>query len=77
MYYAVEVYPKHEITIRNITDSEYDSIIEDSYEAPNRFITYRADGSTIKHGSQVTSYYNEKKKRDDFVCSILEADDYN
>lgn len=76
MYYAVEIYPKHDIIIKDVSDSEYEAVLEDSYGAPNKFITYRADGSTVKTGKQITTYYNDKKKRNEFVYSLLESENY-
>ena len=76
MYYAVEIYQKHDIIIKDVSDSEYESVLEDSYGAPNKFITYRSDGSTIKTGRQITTYYNDKNKRNEFVYSLLESDSY-
>jgi hypothetical protein len=76
MYYSVEVYPKHDIIIKDISDSEYQSLMEDSYSVANRIITYRSDGATVKTGRQIANYYSDRNKRNAFVYSLLESDSY-
>lgn len=76
MYYSVEIYPRHDIIIKDISDSEYQSVMEDNYLSIDRLITYRTDGATVKKGRQIANYYTDRNKRNQFVYSLLESDSY-
>ena len=77
MYYSVEYYPKRDIIIRdNITNSEYEDILEPSYYEYPREITYRTDGAQINTGKITTLFYNNRQKRNEFVYSLLESENY-
>jgi len=77
MYYSVEYYPKRDIIIRdNITNSEYEDILDQSHYDYPREITYRPDGSQITTGKVVTLFYNNREKRNQFVYSLLESENY-
>jgi hypothetical protein len=76
MYYSVEIYPKHDIIIKDISDSEYQAVMEDNYLSLDRLVTYRTDGATVKTGRQIANYYTDRNKRNQFVYSLLESDSY-
>ncbi len=74
MYYAIELFKNNDISIINISDSHLQEIIEDLCYYQGRIAIYRKDGITIRDNTKITSYYNNRNKRNEIVMNLLESD---
>jgi hypothetical protein len=71
MYYAIELYEKSDMTIRDIEDSHFIDIVRDFNKDENKQAYFDKDIMAIKHGKMLTIYYREQVKRNESVESIL------
>lgn len=78
MYYTIEYFGKDEITIRTITNSHFQEIMDDLPYYNDKNIFHEEDGIKIMDNKKTTLFYRAKEKRDIMVMNILASDsDYN
>jgi len=71
MYYAIELYEKSDMTIRDVEDSHFIDIVRDFNEDPFKKAYFNKDIMAIKHGKMLTLYYRDEAKRKQGVEEIL------
>lgn len=74
MYYAIELFRNNDISITSISDSHLQEILDDLPYYHDRIAIYRKDGITIRDNTKITSYYNDRTKRNNMVMNIIESD---
>jgi len=76
MYFAIEIFPHHDLIIKNITDEELNEIIEDVPLYKNRRVFYKEDQIMITNFQIYTTYYKDEEKRAEMVAKLLASREY-
>lgn len=76
MYFAIEIFPKHDLVIKNISDEDLHEIIEDIPLYKDRRVFYREDQIMITNFQTYTTYYKDEDKRAEMVSKLLASGQY-
>lgn len=76
MYYAIELYEKEDITIKNIKNSHLEEIVEDVEAYKDRTLSRHNDCIKITDGKTVTVYFKDEEKRNKTVSNLLNCGEY-
>ena len=71
MYYAIELYEKQDITIKNVKNSYLHEIMEDLPLYKNKKVFTGDNCITVIDGKQLTAYYKCEEKRNNMVANML------
>ena len=75
MYYAIELFKQHDITIKDVPESHLDEIIEDLPAYGDRIMLNHPDGVVITNKKMLTFYCKSKEKRLEMLNNLLKSQD--
>lgn len=71
MYYAIELYEKQDLTVRDLEDHIFKEIIEEVNLHKDKQIYIHRQFVAIKDGRFLTAYFANEDKRNEMVAEIL------
>jgi hypothetical protein len=71
MYYAIELYEKQDMTIRDVERQHFKDILEDTVLDTSKKIFVHKEFLAVQCGKMMTAYYCNEEKRNNMVSEIL------
>lgn len=75
MYYAIELFNKHDIMVKDVNDRLMDEILEELRLYPDKLKINTPDGVILTDHKMSTYYLRDKDKRRKILSKLLSSDD--
>lgn len=75
MYYAIELFNNHDITVRDVSDSYVDEMIEELPFYKDKTMFSTPDGIVVTNYKVSSFYLKDKNKRRKLLNNLLESED--
>jgi hypothetical protein len=71
MYYAIELYEKQDMTIRDLERQHFIDMLEETILDTSKKIYVHKEFLAVQCGKMMTAYYSNEQKRNTMVSEIL------